>query len=270
MAERDVPAAMMMFADVLRQVRADAGLSQEEMAAKLNFSRSLVGMNESGLQFPSVAYVQRCEEVLGTEGRLIRLHKLAATEARSGRIGALIEAESRATVIRTFHPVLVPGLLQTEAYARAVIGGGAFARKDHDLLEEGVATRMRRQEILDGDSPVQLWVVLGEAVLHQIVQDKPTMKGQLNHVLDLIRGRLNIRIQVLPFTEAQHALAEPVTILDVGEDMPVVHLDGPGGGRTTTDERIVTECVNWFDVLRSQAASLSDSARVVESRMEEL
>lgn len=270
MTDHDAPAAVLMFADVLRQVRTDAELSQEDFAAKLNFSRSLVGMNEAGLQFPSVAYVRQVDEVFQCAGRLMRLHKLAAGEDRAGRLGQLVDAEERATMIRTYHPILVPGLLQTAAYARAVIGGGLYAVNVADRIDDLAEFRLQRQQILTGPNAPVLWVILNEASLHQVVGDTQVTREQLAHIVELTRTHRHVRVQILPRTEGRHVPAGPLSIFDTRDDGQIVHFDNPGGGSIAADVRLIQECTDWFDVLRSQAASLTESVRMIEERTEQL
>ena len=133
-----------------------------------------------------------------------------------------------------------------------------------------VATRMKRREVLHEQNAPEVWVVLNEVALHQVVGSSDIMCKQLEHLLMLIRTQPNVRIQVLPLTDSAHAPAAPMAVLEVPGLGHVARLDAPDGGRTTADARAVKRCREWFDVLRSQAVSLAESARLVEKRLEQL
>ena len=131
--------------------------------------------------------------------------------------------EAEATTLRTYEAEAVPGLLQTEAYAREVFRRTA----GEDGLERKVAARLRRQEVLRRESPVKLSVVLNEAVLCRPVGGPAVMAGQLRHLTDIAHSP-NVTVQVLPFATGGHpAMSAPYVILGFADaaDYPVVYLD---------------------------------------------
>ncbi|GAA2833533.1 helix-turn-helix transcriptional regulator [Kitasatospora sp. CM 4170] len=117
---------------------------------------------------------------------------------------AYVGFESDATKIVTYQCELVPGLLQTEKYARGVIRA-MNPTESTEEVERRVALRMDRQRILDRYDPPQLWAIVGEAVIRRPVGDAPSMAEQLNHLADMADERPNITIQVLPFSAGAHA-----------------------------------------------------------------
>ncbi len=117
---------------------------------------------------------------------------------------AYIGLEADATKIETFQCELVPGLLQTEDYARQVIRAMNPAEAAADI-ERRVALRMERQQILDRRQAPRIWAVIGEAVIRRQVGDPSVMRDQLNHMADMAEARPNISIQVLPFSAGAHA-----------------------------------------------------------------
>lgn len=138
----------------------------------------------------------------------------------------MVGLEAEASSIRTYQPELVPGLLQTEGYARAVIG----AYRPGDAAEElgrRVEVRMTRQQILDRDDPPRFRVVLNEGAVRRVVGGRETMRDQLRK-LAAERERSTVTIQVLPFTAGEHpAMSGPFSILDFAEpgDLGVVNLE---------------------------------------------
>ncbi|GAA1504885.1 helix-turn-helix transcriptional regulator [Sphaerisporangium rubeum] len=133
--------------------------------------------------------------------------------------------EQAASVIRSWEVQFVPGLLQTEAYARAV-AGLARGLSEEDV-ERRVALRMRRQEILTRPRPVKLWAVLDEGALRRPVGGRAVMRAQIAHLIDMA-ALPNVTLQLMPFSRGGHAAAGgPITILRMAEDLlpDVVYLE---------------------------------------------
>lgn len=132
--------------------------------------------------------------------------------------------EDAATAIRTYDEI-IPGLLQTEAYAAGVFSAGQVL--DPDLIARKVAGRMRRQEVLIRDSPPNLWAIIDEAALHRTVGGPEVMDAQLRHLIEQAAWP-NITIQVLPFKAGAHAAMDgPFVVLDfaTSDDVPLVYLE---------------------------------------------
>jgi len=137
-----------------------------------------------------------------------------------------IGLEEAADYIRTYEIQFIPGLLQTEDYARAVVSVGSPQDSDREV-EAKVRVRTERQRILDRDKPPTLWAVIDEAALRRPMGGRRVMRGQIEHLLDLMK-RPNISVQVVPFRQGGHAAESGAfTILRFdGEDQPdVVYLE---------------------------------------------
>jgi len=140
-----------------------------------------------------------------------------------------IGLEEAATRIRTYELMFVPGLMQTESYARAVIGRGN-PDSDDPSVERRVAIRMRRQKLLNGPKPPRLWAVIDEAVLHRPVGSAALLKEQLEHLLELIKLP-NISLQIVPFDMSGYAAESAFSLLQFAEpELPniayIERLDG--------------------------------------------
>lgn len=262
-------AVLRVFGGELKYARESAGLTQEQLGDKVAYSRGQIGMVENGQRFMKADTVKLCDEILSTDGLLFRLWKSASEDRSVIRFAHLIDAERRANAIRSFHPVYVPGLLQVESYARSLMDTGRFYGATQNEIDERVAIRMERQRILADGRLRAYTVVLDEAVLHHLVGDRSVMREQLMYLLASTRHKF-IKIQLMPFASFSFPVSGPITIFDIDGAVPVVHLDGPGVFQTTTDAIIAERCIHQFDVLRSQAASLYESVRILESRLEEL
>ncbi|CAM5631855.1 hypothetical protein GCM10010343_67120 [Streptomyces avidinii] len=164
----------------LRRLREEAGLKQAQLGAIIFCTGSLIGMIENGKRVPTRDFSERVDAALGTGGVFSRLVGPVLRSVLPTWFQPYAEMEARATFISTFQCQLVYGLLQTEDYARAVMGV-----EKPDTLDAAVAARMDRQRILARDNPPVLWVVLDEAALHREIGGREVMRNQLAHLLNL-------------------------------------------------------------------------------------
>ena len=135
--------ALAMFAAELRAARTRAGLSRDELAARINYSGSLVGLVENMIRVPTLPFAQRLDEVLQTPGTFGRMQEHLRATPFPAWFHDWLDAEREATSLRTWEPLLVPGLLQTADYARAILAAGPEAVADE--VERMVSARMDRQ-----------------------------------------------------------------------------------------------------------------------------
>src|SRR5690348_5192759 len=193
--------ALALFAAELQAARARAGMSRDELAARINYSPSLVGMVESMRRVPRLDFAQRCDEALATTGTFARLHEHLRTAPFPSWFRPFAQHEAEATALRTFELVLVPGLLQTGEYARALLSTKVGASDEE--AEQLVSARMERQAILDRDDPPLLWVVLDEGVLRRAIGNSKLMRAQVERLVEMA-GRPNVVIQVIPGEVGAH------------------------------------------------------------------
>jgi hypothetical protein len=179
--------------------------------------------------------------------------------------------EQDASVIRSYEVQCVPGLLQTEEYARAVMQIGHRGAGEQET-EERVRLRMRRQQILTRHDPARFWTIIDEGALRRPVGGRAAMRDQLQHLIDVAELR-NVTIQVLPFSTAAHAAAAgPMAILRFPEwELPdVVYLEQLNGAiypdRSAEVEkywdainRLVTEAESPAATLRILRQILADT-----------
>jgi transcriptional regulator with XRE-family HTH domain len=161
MARDSQVSVLAMFSEELRRARARAGLTQDQLAERIAYSPSLVAHVETGSRAPSADFAARTDEALETGGLLSRLQPFVRSEAYPAWFRDWVEIEQEATTLRWFEPLLIPGLLQTEEYARAVLQAAHPASTD-DEVDRLVSARMDRQAILTRDDPPLLWVIIDE------------------------------------------------------------------------------------------------------------
>ncbi|WP_173529394.1 helix-turn-helix domain-containing protein [Nonomuraea antri] len=186
------------FGYELRRIRLKAGLTQHELGDKIGFSGNLIGSVERAVRRPSRGLAARCEDVLCLEpGTLIELLPVCKRESLVRTLHPWLGLEAAASELLAWEPTLVPGLLQTEGYARAVLRGRPGVSADQ--VEEAVATRMARQEIFDRDEPPALRAVIDESMLFRPIGDETTTRDQLAHLAKMARHPA-VTLRVLPFS----------------------------------------------------------------------
>ncbi|WP_405932483.1 helix-turn-helix domain-containing protein [Streptomyces sp. NBC_00827] len=248
----------------LRRHREAAGLTQKEFGDVINYTGSLVGQIETARKLPTDVFSERADAALGTGGLLSRLVGLVLRSQLPAWFQQVAELEARAIEICTFQAQMMHGLLQTEAYARAVLGA-----LDSSRLDDRTAVRLARQRIFEKAEPPVLWAVISEAALYQEMGGSGTMRGQLARLLDF-EDNPRINIQVLPYSAGAHAgLTGSYTLFRFASDPEIVYTEGYGTGHPTANPDTVKDCSLRYDHLQAAALSLRDSAGLIRHVMEE-
>ncbi|WP_329409361.1 helix-turn-helix domain-containing protein [Streptomyces sp. NBC_00704] len=248
----------------LRRLREAAGLTQRQLGDILNYTGSLVGQVETARKVPTPEFSERVDAALGTGGLFSRLVVLVLRSQLPAWFREVAELEARATEICTFQTHLVHGLLQTPAYARAILG--VF---DKDDLDDRTAVRLARQRIFEKGEPPVFWLVLSEAVLRQEIGGPAVMRQQLAHLLSF-EGNPRINVQVLPFVVGAHPGTQgSFTLFRFTADPAIVYTEGYGSGDPSANPNAVKDCSLRYDHLRAAALSLKDSAELIRRVMEE-
>jgi transcriptional regulator with XRE-family HTH domain len=262
----------------LRRLRDQSGLSIGDVAEKLGWPGSRISRIETRQLGVSAADLRRVLDVYGLDDPAHR-ERLADLARRAnergwwqsqsysryiipGEYGDLITVEQEASTIRTYQPELVPGLLQTAAYARAVVETGRKRDTGADI-ERRVRVRLERQNVLfrSEPPPPRFHVVLNEAVLRRRVGGPDVMREQIRYLL-AERDPANVTIQVLPFDSGAHpAMVGPfvmMTFLDPG-DLGVVHLENALGSLFLETPEELRAYEEFWDDIQSRAYSPEDT-----------
>ncbi|MFL4905079.1 helix-turn-helix domain-containing protein [Streptomyces sp. MMS24-I2-30] len=248
----------------LRRAREAAGLTLAQLGSIVFCTGSLIGQVETALKVPQREFSERVDAALGTDGLFSRLVGLVLRSQLPSWFQPYAEMEAKAAYISSFQAQLVDGLLQTEPYARVVLG-----TRDEAGLDARVAARMERQRVLEREQPPAVWVVLSEAVLHQEVGGREVMRGQLAHLLDL-QKRMWLDIQVLPFEAGAHAgLMGTFYLLRFEKDPDIVYTEDFVQGHMTANPEALKEGLVRYDHLQAAALSVDDSAALIARVMEE-
>jgi transcriptional regulator with XRE-family HTH domain len=241
------------FGAELRRLRTAAGTSQEELGQRISYSGSLVGMVETARRAPGRDLAERCDEALGTGGVLARLWPLVSQEALPRWFRPFAEVERTATSIRSWEPLVVPGLLQTEDYARALIT--AWQPGDgRETVQQQVTARMERQQLLKGDDPPLLWMIIGEVALRNPVGGPAVLREQLARLLDREAEHPKIIVQVVPLGAGAHpGLEGPLVLITRRGEPDVAYLEVQGRGQLVESADEVARYGLLYDVLRAVA-----------------
>ncbi|MER7958330.1 helix-turn-helix transcriptional regulator [Streptomyces sp. NPDC096030] len=268
MAIEDNPESRRKYGEELKRRREAAGLTQEGLSELTIISRTHLAHMEAGRRRPDVADARRLDQVLEAGGFFERFLPALDGKAVAEHFAEALEFEGRAIAIREYAPKLVPGILQTEAYARAVLGSG-HPPKSEAARDKLLVTRLERARILENfDSPV-VWVLMDEAVLRQHIGGPAVMCEQLCHIVKLGESR-RIRVHVLPFAGGAHAMLEGFVSLMWFSDLPpIAYVEGLKSGRVWETPSVVRECQEVYDHALGDALSHSESLALIRSVAEE-
>jgi transcriptional regulator with XRE-family HTH domain len=254
------------YAYRMRLYRERADLTQDDVGVKCNISGKMIGHFENCRRIPTMDVSKALDRLFELDQYFEELHPHVVREAAlpSGYLD-YAEREEQASYIRVYEALFVPGLLQSEAYAREVLRAGQTDVR----LERVVAVRMGRQDILQREEPPVLVVLMKEAVLREVVGGSELMKDQLANLLEAMR-RPNISVQVIPCGAAVY-VSSGFTLLGYAEGADLAFVDGAGGhGRVIEPTDQVQALAILFDQIRSEALSASESEKLIRAIMEEL
>ncbi len=180
-----------------------------------------------------------------------------------------IEFEAEARAIWNYESLFIPGLLQTENYARAVIRG-TLPQASRDEIEGRVEARMRRQSLLNKDAPLKLWAIVDEAAVRRVVGGRSVMAAQLSHLID-VTEMTHVTVQVIQFDAGAHpGMPGSFVVMQFTEPVgpDVVYLDSMAGDLFLEEETDVSRYTLLFDHLRAVALSPDASASLITSAAE--
>ncbi|MGP2437210.1 helix-turn-helix domain-containing protein [Streptomyces sp. JW3] len=267
--------------DELRRYREAVGMSTTEAAVALDCTKGKISRMENGrvlVRTPDVVALLHAYGIddHATHERLTVLTRAANRRRRQGwwhqydsvlgdAYRDQIEMEAICDCIRTYQVLLVPGLLQTEEYGRAVTVASRTWQTPEEI-DQFVQVRLARQKRLTGDAPVKLWAVLAEGVLHQQVGGPSVMRDQLSHLARMAK-RPNITVQVLPFSRGAHSgMFGPYLLLSFPQmaSLDLVLAETPTGNMWMEQEPEVARYRALFDDARTGALPPEESLTLIQ------
>ncbi|MEO3850229.1 helix-turn-helix transcriptional regulator [Streptomyces sp. B8F3] len=244
-------------------LRERIGVTQPQLAGRIGYSEYLVGAVEQGRRIPRPEYVDQVDVALDAGGLL----KVAKPELLRVRYPAFFEdfaaLEKEAVELQVYDSQVINGLLQTEEYARAVMGARRPPASE-DTIQQRVAARLDRQAIFDRQPPPLLSFVLEEAVLRRPIGGKEVLRGQLEHLI-LIGRRPHVEIQVMPTDVEEHAgLAGPLTLLETEEQRRIAYVEVQSTSQLIVERKKVRDIEGRYGILRAQALTPRESLDFIE------
>ncbi|MGW0615144.1 helix-turn-helix domain-containing protein [Streptomyces sp. NPDC002788] len=252
----------------LRKLRIRAGFTQRRLGDKIPIAHSRIAQFELGKETPPEDVNARLDAILGADGDLIDLWGHIKRTPIPDWARKFVEYEAKATRMLKYMAQAVPGLLQTEAYARALLRISRPRDTDAEV-EELVTARLARQAILERSAPPLLWCILDEAVLRRPVGGRAVMREQLAHVLRMARTP-HVVVQVLPFGQGEHpVMGGSLTLLGFERGPDVAYTEGSHSGELVETPEEVAEYALAYDLLQAKALPPDESLAVIRSAMEE-
>jgi transcriptional regulator with XRE-family HTH domain len=261
---------MSKFAKQLQGWRSKRGWTQVELAEKLGYSNALVSQVEQQQKAPSADFAAKCDEVFDTPETFADLQELVAREAWPSYFAPVIDAETRAAQVHEWDQRVMPGLLQTEDYARSVIKAGQ-PRISPDELERKVTSRLERQAIFARESARPMyWAVIHEGVLRHVVGSPEIMGTQLDRLIEAADSP-DIIIQVLPYSASEHPGTDgPILIFDFDGVPSSAYTECKGGGMIIEQPEQVAGLVTTMSLIRAAALSPRESRNYIAKIRDEI
>ncbi|MFC6020512.1 Scr1 family TA system antitoxin-like transcriptional regulator [Plantactinospora solaniradicis] len=256
------PAMLEHFAEELRLARTKRDMSQAELAEASNYSPAMIAKVEACERRPSLDLARRCDTIFGTDGLFERIQRKIGQETVVGYFREWAAVEQEAKALRWFEPTYVPGLLQTEAYARAVLASSGLLTPEE--TEQQVVTRLDRQEILTRATPPLLTFVMDESALRRAIGGPAVMREQLLHLVKVGAALPRVRIHVVPASAGAYAGLDGTFVIatpPVGEQ--VVYFEGHIHGQMVDRPDQVQHMLDVWDSVRGEALPHQQSIELI-------
>ncbi|MFC4533290.1 helix-turn-helix domain-containing protein [Sphaerisporangium dianthi] len=235
----------------MRKHRIRSDMTQQRLAGIIQFSQSLVGFVERGVRNPSQNFMQRYDDAVQADGELVRLWAHLTRGASPRWFRNWLDVEREAHTLHSWEPLVVPGLLQVEDYARVVISGEPGLTEEQ--AETAVQARLERQNILTLSARPMLWVVLDEGVLRRPIGGEKIMRRQLARLLEVAESP-RVSIQIVPLAlGATTGTSGAFIIAQLRGGADTVYIESATHGRVTNRLEDVEMIRARYDKIRADA-----------------
>ncbi|QAX92789.1 helix-turn-helix DNA binding protein [Streptomyces phage Austintatious] len=248
------------IANMIREARKAKGWRQVDLAGKVFTNDTKISEIEGGVP-PDLKLGRNLDKVLDLDGALIALLTIREQSAYRDYAVGFLRDQTRARSIHEYS-LVVPGLLQTPEYARAIM---LLADPDERTdVDADVARRIERQEVLKGDDPPWLWVVLDEAALNRVIGSRKVMRGQLGALLDASE-RPRVHVQVLRMGQA--SIPGSISLLTAHDGTRTAYTEGFVTGRYMQDPSEVDTWQRIYDRLHAEAEGIEASREIIRTAL---
>ncbi|MGA4545558.1 helix-turn-helix domain-containing protein [Uniformispora flossi] len=249
--------------------RTRAGVSREQLADEAGYGAETIKSMEQGRRRATVHVLTIADEMCGANGLLLAAQDYLKPEKFPPRTREFMDAEEAAISINSYELGLIPGLLQTEEYARALISDSC-PPLDDETIDERVAARMQRQEKLTRKPYAQFGFIVYEAALRSMVGGRDVMKRQLRHLREVGVLR-NVSIQVLRADSSTTlGLSGPVVLLETAEHEQYAYVEGPETSALYSSPETIHQLTQRHGMMQARALNVEDSARYITELEEHL
>ncbi|MBM7055405.1 helix-turn-helix domain-containing protein [Streptomyces durocortorensis] len=259
---------MVAFGRQLKLLRLRAGLDRTEFGNRVGYAAQSVASFEQGRRIPQPGFIDQADPVLDAGGLLLALKEEVARAQYPAFFRDAARLEAVAASLHVYAALAVPGLLQTEEYARAVF---TMRRPllDDETVEQRVAARMARQKIFERKPMPTLSFVIEESALRRPIGGWPVLRGQLEQIV-LHARRRNVELQVMPTDRAEHCgLAGPFNLIEKHDGRRMAYVEVQRDSRLHTELTVVRDFYEQYGLLRAQALAPPESLAFVEGLLGE-
>lgn len=269
-SEPETSDSLRTFGAFVQALREHAGLSREVFAARVGYSKHTIASIEQGRRMPDADFVERAEPVLGNTGALRRAHQhLGRQRGLASWFRQWARLEKKAITLYTYECRMIPGLLQTEAYAQALFADMLPPLSDGQIDAQWAA-RAERQRLLQERPNTTFTFVLDEHLFLRKTGGPEVTRELIDHILDLGSQR-NVAIQVLPLATGVHpGVTGPIVMLENPDNRWFAYVEGQEMGQLIADPKVVSILQQRYAKLRSQALNPEDSRGLLERLRGEL
>ena len=255
--------SMRTFGAMVQALREHAGLSREELAERVRFSKHTVASVELGRRMPDAAFVERAEEALGNTGALRKaVEHLGRQPGLAAWFRRWAQMEKTAITLYTYECRMIPGLLQTEPYARQLFDDELPPLNDEQIEAQWQA-RADRQRLLQHRPNTAFSFIIEEHVLLRHTGGSGVTRGLIDHVLGVADLR-NVAVQIMPLVQQTHAgLHGPLQLLETPDNTWFGYLEGQQSGQLVSDRKVVSVLQGRYARMRAQALSPSESVSLL-------
>ncbi|MFG3100347.1 helix-turn-helix domain-containing protein [Streptomyces sp. NPDC048182] len=262
------PTAWRYCGSQIKLWRGEAGVGRNALATEAGYDYEYVKSMENGRRRPTVRLLQVADQLCGAGGKLVAAQEYLKPEPFPARSQEFMAMEAEAISFSCYGPLLVPGLLQTEAYARVLIGGSS-PPLDDETVAERVAGRLRRAEAVRRRVGVSYGFAIYEAALRTDVGGVDVMREQLRHLLDMGELR-NVSIQILPFGRCSGAaLNGSIVLLETPDHEHCGYIEAPEVSVLHSTPEKVSALTQAHAMIRTHCLSVEESATFIRKVAEE-
>jgi transcriptional regulator with XRE-family HTH domain len=267
----------------LRRLREAASLTREEVSERTRINDATLYRLESARAMPQVRTLVTLLDLYGVpqadQEELLTLLRQAGDQTWLQQFAdlpspytAYITFESEAKTLINYESLLVPGLLQTEDYARAALRRGESTASNEEI-QRLVEARMNRQKVLDRDPPLRLWMIIDEAVIHRLVGGRAVMSAQLEHIAEIAGNTPTVTVQVVPYDVGAHpGMSGAFAVLEFDDPAAndLVYIESRAGGLVLESDADIARFRTMFEDLRALALPPEDSISFVRRKARDL